>query len=296
MTGMELEFYNAAKQGNIEAFQGMGEQIESILTPNKNTMLHLHFTNYADSVSETFAEEVLGTSPALFFKINMKGETILHRAVRYGHQKILKKLIDCAKVLPRDINEVGSERRLIRAINDKKDTALHEAARYGHTEGVDFLVKEEPDHSYFGKNVADETPLYIAVERKYWNVVDTILNNSDNSLQNNGPNGRIALHAAVLHGDAEKVSKLLERNLLAAKQADENGWVPLHLVAIATSFDVVELLASKDRSTAYMRDNKGRMALHFVVVREDSSVMEKIIKYCTDCCELVDEKGSNAPL
>ena len=60
------------------------------------------------------------------------------------------------------------------------------------------MINEEPDHSYFGRNVDGETPLYIAVERKSWDVVDTILDCS-NSPQYNGPKGRTALHAAILH-------------------------------------------------------------------------------------------------
>ncbi|KAI9117930.1 hypothetical protein K1719_011072 [Acacia pycnantha] len=213
---------------------------------------------------------------------------------RYGHHEIVRKLIDCAKALLRDINGVGAEKRLIRALNDKKDTALHEAARYGHTKVVKVLIEEEQDHSYFGKNDGGETPLYIAVERRNWNVVDTILLDNGNLPQYGGPNGRTALHAATIFGDREKVSKLLTRNLLLAKQADNNGCLPLHLAAIVGCSETVELLVSKDISTSYMRDNKGRMALHLAALDVNVSAMEMILKYCPDCCELVDEKGCNA--
>ncbi|KAI9117894.1 hypothetical protein K1719_011036 [Acacia pycnantha] len=291
---MEPAYYNAAMEGNIDAFKGNGgEQIESILTPNKNTILHIHFTNYTQSVSETFVEKVLDMCPALLLKINVKDETVLHIAARYGHHKIVRKLIDCAKSLTRDIDGVGVEKILIRALNDKKDTALHEAARYGHIEVVEVLIEEEPDHSYFGKNDGGETPLYIAVERRYWNVVDTILDNSI-SPQYNGPNGRTALHAATIFGDEEKVSQLLTINFSMAKEADEKGWLPLHLAALLGNKYAVKQLVSEDRSTAYMRDKKGRTALHLAALDGNVSVMEIILKYCPDCCELVDEKGCNA--
>ncbi|XP_028802465.1 ankyrin repeat-containing protein At5g02620-like [Neltuma alba] len=291
ITGMEPQFHRDAVKGNINDFEWKGEQIESILTPNKNTILHIHFTNCTNGVSKTFVKKVLDVCPALLLKTNVKGDTILHMAARYGHHKIVKNLIDYAK--NPHIYEAGAEKRLIRAINDNNDTALHEAARYGHNKLVNVLLKEEPDHSYFGKNVDDETPLYIAVERQHWKVVDAILADSD-SPQYNGPNGRTALHAAVIHGDEEYVQKLLEGDSSAAKQADDNGWVPLHLAALCAESDVVEELVSKDRSMAYMRDNEGRTALHFAALLKKADVMEKIIEYCPDCCELVDEKGSNA--
>ncbi|KAI9072045.1 hypothetical protein K1719_045984 [Acacia pycnantha] len=194
----------------------------------------------------------------------------------------------------RDIDGVGAEKRLIRALNETKDTALHEAARYGHIEVVEVLIEEEPDHSYFGQNDSGETPLYIAVERRYWKVVDPMLHKS-HLLQYNGPNGRTALHAATIFDNAVTVSNLLARNLLLAKQADENGWVPLHLAAIVGCSEIlVDLLVSQDRSTTYMRDNKGRTALHLSALYGNVSAMEMILKYCPDCCELVDEKGCNA--
>ncbi|KAI9070530.1 hypothetical protein K1719_047507 [Acacia pycnantha] len=294
ITGMELGYYNAARDGKIDVFEGKGsEQIESILTPIKNTILHIHFKNYTHSVSNTFVEKVLAMCPALLLKTNVKDETILHIAARYGHHEIVRKLIDRAKALPRDINGVGAEKRLIRALTDAKDTALHEAARYDHTEVVKVLIEEEPDHSYFGKNDGDETPLYIAVERNYWNVVDALLGNN-NSPQYDGPNGRTALHAATIFGDKEKVSQLLARNLSAAKAADENGWVPLHLAALVGNPNVVEELVRKDRSTTYMRDKKLRTALHLAALGGYVSAMEIILKCCPDCSELVDEKGCNA--
>ncbi|KAK4263534.1 hypothetical protein QN277_028929 [Acacia crassicarpa] len=290
---MKREFYNAAMQGSMDAFQGMGQKIESILTPNNNTIIHVHLTNYTNKVSEAFVEVILRMCPALLSKTNKKGETILHIAARFGHHKIVQMLIDCAKDSSEYINGVRAEKILIRATNDMKDTALHEAARYGHPKVVEVLIKEEPDHSYFGRNVDDETPLYIAVERKSWDVVDTILDCS-NSPKYNGPKGRTALHAAILHASEEKVLKLLRRNLSAAKEADENGWVPLHLAALCASSSMIGELLRYDTSTAYMRDREGRTALHLAALVGRLFAMKKILEHCPDCYEWVDVKGSNA--
>ncbi|KAK4260551.1 hypothetical protein QN277_003649 [Acacia crassicarpa] len=258
---MEPAYYRAAMEGNINAFKGKGgEEIESILTPNKNTILHIHFANYTHSVSDTFVEKVLDMCPALVLKTNVKDETILHIAARYGHHKILIKLIDCAKSFTMDIDGVGAEKRLIRALNDKKDTALHEAARYGHTEVVEVLIKEEPNHSYFGKNDGGETPLYIAVERQYWNVVDTILDNSD-SPQYNGPNGRTALHAATIFGNRDCCELL-----------DEKGCNALHYTTMNEEAFYMPGFSENDiiknapliRNLCNEKDDDGNTPLHYL--------------------------------
>ncbi|KAF7808728.1 ankyrin repeat-containing protein [Senna tora] len=282
--GMDPKFYKAAVKGEIDAFKKKGKEIETMLTPNKNTILHIHLT--ASSVSETFVEDILGMCPTLIVKSNAKGETLLHIAARYGHSIIVNKLIDSAKGF-----SSGQEMTLIRAIrDDTKDTALHEAVYFKHIEIVDILTKEDPHISDF-VNSDGETPLYVAIEREYWDVAQKILDNCKSPNQD-GPNGRTALHAAVIRNNKDMVSTLLTRT--SVNQADENGWVPLHLAALHKSPDMAMKLLKYDRDTAYKRDKKGRTALHFAAHYGHAKVMETMIKYCPDCAELVDENGYNA--
>lgn len=190
---MDLDFFIAAEGGNTDAFKDKDKEIEFIVTPNKNTIVHEHLTSY--SASETFVEDILGKCPTLLMKPNSKGETLLHIAARYGHNKIVKKLVRIAT----DRREAGAKTELIRARDNNNNTALHEAVCFHHTEIVDFLTKEDPDYTYIG-NSDGETPLYIAVERAYWDVVLKILQNCDSPNQD-GPNGRTALHAAIIRGN-----------------------------------------------------------------------------------------------
>ncbi|KAF7808733.1 ankyrin repeat-containing protein [Senna tora] len=193
VTGMDPKLYKAAIEGNMDAFKEKHEEIETMLTPNKNTILHIHLT--ASSVSEAFVEEILSMCPTLLVKANVNGETLLHIASRYGHSIIVKKLIESsAKALPL------TENTLIRAIrDDTKDTILHEAVIFEHIEIVDILTKEDPYISNFA-NGDGETPLYVAIEREYWDVAQKILNNC-NSPSQDGPNGRTALHAAIIRNN-----------------------------------------------------------------------------------------------
>ncbi|XP_054824814.1 ankyrin repeat-containing protein At5g02620-like [Prosopis cineraria] len=297
ITGMKVEFHRAVVASEIDVFRGKSsDQIESMLTPNKNTILHIHLT--CSEVSEAFVNEILDMFHVLLNKTNAKDETILHIAARYGHTGIVKIIIQRAKVIT---SEDGSKETLIRATNDEKDTALHEAVRYNHMEVVDFLTKEDPHHPYFA-NSDGETPLYIAAERVYEKIMYIILENSI-SPNHSGPNGRTALYAALIHyekiekkgvdGIIEILEKLMFKIPSIVNEADDNGWRPLYLAVILGNPEVIGVLL-KHGATAYMRDNKGRTALHLAAYHGFDNVMRKIIECCPDCSELVDHKGCNA--
>ncbi|TKY59620.1 Ankyrin repeat-containing protein [Spatholobus suberectus] len=154
----------------------------------------------------------------------------------------------------------------------------------------------DPDYSYCA-NTANETPLYLASERRYQQVVAEILNKVKSPAYD-GPNNRTALHAAVINRDIEVARDLLknEHVRVAVKHADKKGWIPLHYAVKMGKKDFTELLLEHDEtnSTAYMQDNEGRTALHIAAYGGRWRIMEMIIKYYPDCSELVDKNGWNA--
>ena len=89
--------------------------------------------------------------------------------------------------------------------------------------------------------------------------------------------------------------KTQEEKRALIKQVDKQRWTPLHCAAYFDSdYGIVEGLLEVDRSIAYMKDAKGMTALHIAAHQGCYCVMEYILKYCPDCCELVDERGWNA--
>ena len=42
--GMKPEYHNGAAKGKIEAFKDIPEPLDHLLTPNRNTILHIHLT------------------------------------------------------------------------------------------------------------------------------------------------------------------------------------------------------------------------------------------------------------
>ena len=215
ITGMDLVYYNAAVEGKIiEEFKT--KPLQHIRTPNRNTILHVHLTslrkapessttNIATNAPESsttanFVKEILNICPLLLLEVNDKNETPLHIAARFGHATIVAVLITCAKDPHNDLNiKVEKTREMLRIINIEKDTALHEAVRYNHLEVVKLLTKEDPEFSYSANDVG-ETPLYMAVERNFRELVFEILVTCSLPVFG-GPQGRTALHAAVIWND-----------------------------------------------------------------------------------------------
>ncbi|GMP77270.1 hypothetical protein CsSME_00033593 [Camellia sinensis var. sinensis] len=170
-------------------------QLELQLTSHKNTVLHVA----AQFGNQIYVKIILekGPSSSLLRCLNMDGETPLHIAARKGHLDIVKELIERAKRLGRDEVESGggAAKEMLRATNKDNDTALHMAVRNGHSGVVELLTTEDPEFTHQPNN-AEETPLYLAVERQLDDVVFMILKNCKSPAYG-GPKGQTALHVAV---------------------------------------------------------------------------------------------------
>jgi len=226
ITRIHPTLYFAALKGNFQEFIKV-QNLETLVTPNKNTILHIHLTStttqkigipssasfllqtiqgkrpdlrFKVGVSEEFVKQILEKCGGLVLIPNAKGETPLHIAAKNGHSGVAKLLVEHVKAFPPDIEHgVGAEQKFIRATNNEKDTALHEAVRYNHIQVVKTLLKLDPHYSYHA-NKADETPLYLASKGRYQKVAYEILSNIKSPAYE-GPNNQTALHAAVINQD-----------------------------------------------------------------------------------------------
>ncbi|KAG6730471.1 hypothetical protein I3842_01G081600 [Carya illinoinensis] len=308
---MDPIIYKAAAHGNLEALEQyhISDPLDGFLTVNKNTIIHIcissilveedsHAVGGTDQVSAAkFVKDVLDKCPSLLLKANTEDDTPLHVAARYGHASIVKVLIEHQKSQHQDLEcgrVVEATTEMIRKLNKERDTALHEAVRHNHIEVVKQLLMEVDPEFSFGANVAGETPLYLAAERCFPDLVSEILNKLKSPAYD-GPLGRTALHAAAFWNNEGMTKNILERyGRDLCKQADQNGWTPLHMAAYMDNIEPTKLLLQYDRELAYMKDAEGRTALHIAAHCNWSSVTKEIISMCPDCCEVVDNEGRNA--
>ncbi|CAK7349929.1 unnamed protein product [Dovyalis caffra] len=308
ITYMDPDMYKAAVQGKIDRFESYGTSFNQILTPNKNTILHVYLKNQSREPKSTdFVDRILEKCPPLLLQPNIKGEIPLHFAARHDLANVVTVLIDRAKDLPFDLESGLTEaKKMSRTINVEKDTALHVAAQNLRSRVVEILTKEDPEFSY-SANHYGATPLYLVTNMNIFGrpkatamrtVIDTILKNCK-LVDYGGPNGKTALHAAVMNGDYVTVKTLLPKEQSLTKIADENGWSPLHYAAYFSSRDstsIVKILLKYDVSAAYntIDTDKKRTALHIAAIQGNAEVMEEIVSACPACCELVDSRGWNA--
>ncbi|XP_074357068.1 uncharacterized protein LOC141696843 isoform X2 [Apium graveolens] len=127
------------------------------------------------------------------------GITALHAAVRNGNNgiEVVEVLIDAARLLlSSDANPVSSFQAFLRRVDGVWNTALHGAVIKGQMDVVKLLVEADPTHRHY-QNLDGKTPIYIAAEKGYTNIVKVICTTCTAPLNFEGPDGITALHAAV---------------------------------------------------------------------------------------------------
>lgn len=268
--------------------------IDHQLTPTNNTVLHLA-CQYG---SINCVKEILSVHKSLLLKINSRGETALHLAARYGHYDVVVELIAAAAMssLPQldDLENTSFTivQTLIRTQDVELETALHAAVRYNQHSMVQLLVKEDPSHEH-PQNKYNETPVYLAATRGYTDIIRTILCYCE-SPTFGGPDGRTALHAAVLDKDRESLKLLLDKKKDLIKVADNYGWTVYHYVAYNDLHNIVEDLVCVDKSVGYLSDTElKRTALHVAAFEGHTYVMSELMICYPDSQEIADGNGKN---
>ena len=194
-TGFEL--YNAAKDKEVSS-STLSSLLEKV-TCKGNTILHLavNFEN------KDIAEKILKLDRTLLYETNNKGDTPLHIAARFGYTEMVELLIKYRK------HDVEQGMKLLKIKNSEedtalseedtahseKDTALHVAVRKGEKKIVKLLIDDDPTLA-MKTNEAKESPLFLAVDREFYDIALMIL-----ELKECSPEGRKnmnALHAAVI--------------------------------------------------------------------------------------------------
>ncbi|KAJ9701376.1 hypothetical protein PVL29_006641 [Vitis rotundifolia] len=181
--------------------------------------------------------------------------------------------------------------------NNEQNTALHEAVRYNHPDVVKSLILEDPQFSY-GANSSGGTPLYMAAERGFHELVQIIIDNTtSDSLAYSGLMGRTALHAAVICNNEDMTKKILGWKNGLTKEVDDNGWSPLHCAAYLGYTSITrQLLEKSDKCVVYLRvkNDHNKTALHIAASCGHTEIVKLLVSQYPDCCEQVDDNGNNA--
>jgi ankyrin repeat protein len=159
---MERKLYEAAYKGDIKYLKEITEQLNMIVTPNKNTILHVNIA-FNCQPSSRFIEQVVEICPSLVIQANENGDMPLHFAAKYGRVAIVETLIKHARAQQRGLESgVTAVTQMLRMTNNDGNTALHVAVQnYNSLDMVKLFIREDPDFPYDSINNCGETPLYI---------------------------------------------------------------------------------------------------------------------------------------
>ena len=195
---IDVGLFNAVITGNVSFFEETGREHLNLeqVTERGNFILHVA----AKFGKVEIMKKVLYLQPSLLYMKNCKGNTALHIVAILGSVDMTKLLITSAKE-----KDVETETELLRMQNQGKNTALHEAIRNCHNDIVELLIREDPGLALFTNN-AEESPLFLAVDLKFYkialHILEAVLNCSYG-----GRKGTNVLHAAVIN--RPKIGKFL---------------------------------------------------------------------------------------
>ncbi|XP_059660682.1 ankyrin repeat-containing protein At5g02620 [Cornus florida] len=226
------------------------------------------------------------------------------------------------------------KKKMTKQLTWKRDnTSLHSAARAGQLDVVTEILagtrEDELEELLSTQNQAGETPLYVAAEYGYVDLVREMIQyydlvtagikarNGFDALHIAAKQGDLevvkvlmeahpelsmtvdasnttALHTAATQGHIEVVNFLLEFESSLAAIAKSNGKTALHSAARNGHVEVLRALLGKEPGIATRNDKKGQTALHMAVKGQNLEVVEELIKGDPSSINIVDSKGNTA--
>ncbi|CAL9127077.1 unnamed protein product [Musa acuminata var. zebrina] len=195
------------------------------------------------------------------------------------------------------------------------DTELHLAAQRGDLAAVrqilgeiDAQVTGTPGEAEFDAEVAEiraavvnevneveETPLFIAAEKGFLDIVVELLKYSNReSLSRKNRSGFDALHVAAREGNREIVQVLLDHDPTLIKTFGQSNATPLITAAIRGHTEIVNLLLERDASLIELPKANGKNALHFAARQGHVETVKALLEKDPQLARRTDKKGQTA--
>ncbi|XP_014497242.1 ankyrin repeat-containing protein At5g02620 [Vigna radiata var. radiata] len=178
--------------------------------------------------------------------------------------------------------------------NQDGETPLYVAAEYGYTDLVREIIQyyDLADAGIKARNGFDA--LHIAAKQGDLDVMKVLMESHPELSMTVDLSNTTALHTAAIQGHTEIVKFLLEAGSSLATIARSNGKTALHSAARNGHLAVVKALLEKEPAVATRIDKKGQTALHMAVKGQKLEVVEELIKADPSSTNMVDNKGNTA--
>ncbi|CAN6289833.1 unnamed protein product [Urochloa humidicola] len=181
----------------------------------------------------------------------------------------------------------------------RDDTALHAAARAGQVASTREMLSgkdaEELAALLSRQNQAGETPLFVAAEYGYVDLVAELIKYHDVATASiKARNGYDALHIAAKQGDVDVVRELLQALPQLSMTVDASNTTALNTAATQGHMDVVQMLLRVDGSLALIARSNGKTALHSAARNGHVEVVRALLDAEPSIALRTDKKGQTA--
>lgn len=212
------------------------------------------------------------------------------------------------------MDQSGSKKKYVKQVTGKhNNTELHLAAQRGDVAAVRQILSEidaqmtgtgeEFDASVAEIRMAvvnelnevDETPLILATEKGFHDIVLELLKYSDkNSLTRKNRSGYDVFHMAAREGHHEILRALLDHDLSLSNTLGPSNVTPLISAATRGHLEVVNLLLSRDAGSAQLSKSNGKNALHFAARQGHVEITRALLAQDPQLARRTDKKGQTA--
>ncbi|XP_063943556.1 protein ACCELERATED CELL DEATH 6-like isoform X2 [Daucus carota subsp. sativus] len=188
------------------------------------------------------------------------------------------------------------------AESESKNTALHLAVMGNRLGIVQQILMANPSYICDNNNGELKTPIYIAVEQGYKDIVQELCKHAGSSRAcSEGPRKRTVLHAAVLGRDKGCVELVLNNFGMQRLQErqDEDGWTPLHHAAHSRFDSMIDIIGQRFQGSGpYISDLSSLLyregvpsPLWMAIDQGHTSTTVLIIKLLPSLCEEVEPES-----
>ncbi|KAK4269838.1 hypothetical protein QN277_022945 [Acacia crassicarpa] len=295
---MDYELYKVVCDKSTDADKFV-DALEQVCTRNKvdlATIFFDHVTPTGDSLlhvaAEGGSEQVLCLIafhyPKLLNKTNLKGDTPLHVAARFGNVLAIKNILDMVKHFMTSSNEEEAESvdkvEFIMLRNIYGRTALHEAVFWKHYFVVLFLIVAHEQGnltSYWTwySSYGCKSPMYLAVLQYAPDILDLLLRlipipSSGETIST----GNSPLLAAVLERTPVLLQMIVDRRQELLYQKDLNNNTPLHYAAYADYEEGVRIMLKRSPMIAFQRNSEGNLPIHLACQDRHRLVVKRLLE------------------